>query len=211
MNFLQPADQFVYEEDPTTINVLAAKGRGYGLYRPPTGPGQFQNRMSNGPAPAAAVFVPRCWTALHALLPPAYLGGADGAVLFLHEMTSKNGARRLVVVTHAPSPDPQVFVLGFDVDAVVITPASGLTTPAAPLPMMYAIDVVIGLNQPPQKLRIYPGQIDPADPSHFTIRYEQWGQTDVMDGQLDSTGSRVEFTCRNHPSPRPRGAVSGGH
>jgi hypothetical protein len=41
------------------------------------------------------------------------------------------------------------------------------------------------------QLRLYAGQIDPADPSHFTIAYDLDGQTSVIDGWLKADGSVV--------------------
>jgi hypothetical protein len=196
-NFSLPPDQVVYEEDPATTAALMARGGEYGPYR------AFVVTNSPPPRPTAAVFIPKCWAAYQGLIPgPMRWGNSGGAVLFLHELVAKNGVHRIVAIEHAPSWEPQVFVCGYDIDPTMISPATGLTTPATLLPQMYAIDVLIGLNQPPQKLRIYAGQIDPADPSHFTIRYEQWGQTDVVDGRLDPTGRWVEMSCRNHPEAR---------
>jgi len=41
-------------------------------------------------------------------------------------------------------------------------------------------------------VRVYAGQPDRDDPSHFTIRYQMWGQEDVLDGWLqDNDGVRL--------------------
>jgi hypothetical protein len=40
-----------------------------------------------------------------------------------------------------------------------------------------------------QKLRVYAGQADMLDLSHFTFDYEQWGQRDTMDGWLEADDS----------------------
>jgi hypothetical protein len=37
-------------------------------------------------------------------------------------------------------------------------------------------------------LRLYAGQIDPADPSHFTIGYWLDGQSGTIDGRMRDTG-----------------------
>ena len=37
---------------------------------------------------------------------------------------------------------------------------------------------------PALPLRIYAGQVDPNDPSHFTIRYEQAGRKGIVDGYV---------------------------
>jgi hypothetical protein len=199
-DFTLSPDQVVYEEDPAATGALIARGGDYGPYR-----GLIVTN-SPPPAPAAAVFVPKCWPAFRALIPGQILYGSffgsGGAVLFLHELVAKNGVHRIVAIEHAPSSQTQMFVCGYDINATVISPAAGLKSPAAFMQTMYDIDMLIGLNQPPQKLRIYAGQIDPTDPSHFTIRYEQWGQTDVVDGRLDPTGKGVEMVCRKRPEAR---------
>jgi hypothetical protein len=196
-NFVLPPDQVVYEEDPAATGALIARGGDYGPYR-----GLIVTN-SPPPAPAAAVFIPKCWPAFRGFIPgPMLYGSSGGAVLFLHELVAKNGVHRIVAIEHAPSSQTQMFVCGYDINATVISPAAGLKSPATFMPQIYEIDMLVGLNRPPQKLRIYAGQIDPADPSHFTIRYEQWGQTDVVDGRLDPTGKWVELTCRKHPEAR---------
>jgi hypothetical protein len=43
------------------------------------------------------------------------------------------------------------------------------------------------------------GQPDPVDPSHFTIRYQMWGQDDVLDGRLNDDDS-VTLTPRHAPT-----------
>ena len=48
--------------------------------------------------------------------------------------------------------------------------------------------------------RVYAGQVDPNDPSHFTIRYQIWGQEDIVDGRLDNTG-KLTLKQRNPPKP----------
>ena len=50
-------------------------------------------------------------------------------------------------------------------------------------------------------MRVYAGQIDPNNPSHFTIRYEAWGQQDVLDCWLDDR-DEVTYKPRNFPTPR---------
>jgi hypothetical protein len=50
----------------------------------------------------------------------------------------------------------------------------------------------------PPRVRVYAGQIDPQDASHFTIRYEMWGQSDVLDGWLNDHDA-VRLQQRNPP------------
>lgn len=57
-------------------------------------------------------------------------------------------------------------------------------------------------NQPDPKLRVYAGQADPADASHFTIDYEQWGQRDTFDCWLQPDDT-VKIKPRKRPVPPP--------
>jgi hypothetical protein len=59
-------------------------------------------------------------------------------------------------------------------------------------------DVEVMFPTTPPQVRIYAGQVDPADASHFTIRYEMWGQTDVLDGRLDNNDG---ITLRQRSQP----------
>jgi hypothetical protein len=45
---------------------------------------------------------------------------------------------------------------------------------------------------------VYAGQPDPDDPAHFTIRYQMWGQEDVLDGRL-LDNDRITSTPRDMP------------
>ena len=47
--------------------------------------------------------------------------------------------------------------------------------------------------------RFFFGQIDPNDPSRFTIRYRAFGQDDVVDGSIDDAG-QVTLTQRKPPT-----------
>jgi hypothetical protein len=51
----------------------------------------------------------------------------------------------------------------------------------------------------PLAVRIYAGQPDPNDPSHFTIRYQMWGKEDILDGRLGND-DQVTLTPRNRPT-----------
>jgi hypothetical protein len=53
-------------------------------------------------------------------------------------------------------------------------------------------------RQPPN-VRIFAGQPDPADASHFTIRYQMWGREDIIDGRIDDQ-EQVSFRPRNPPT-----------
>ena len=120
--------------------------------------------------------------------------------MFMHERTSPSGHRRLVCLycfpdTHSFIPQ---FIEGYNYQADVIAPAT-LKTNAKFIPRFWAIDVLSGYPVKPPNLRIYAGQLDPRDASKFTIRYEIWGQTDVLDGQL-MDDDQVKLTPRHTPA-----------
>jgi len=50
--------------------------------------------------------------------------------------------------------------------------------------------------------RVFAGQVDPADASHFTIRYQLWGQEDIIDGRMNDQ-FQVLLAQRNRPTTRP--------
>jgi hypothetical protein len=56
-----------------------------------------------------------------------------------------------------------------------------------------------GFPRHPPRVRIYAGQVDPDDAAHFTIRYEMWGRSDVLDGRLDDNDN-VTLTPRKSPT-----------
>jgi hypothetical protein len=63
-------------------------------------------------------------------------------------------------------------------------------------PMM--IDVLSSFPRHPPLVRMFAGQVDPDDASHFTIRYQMWGKEDVLDGRLDDS-DRFTLTPRKIP------------
>jgi hypothetical protein len=185
LNYSAPADRVVYEEDPDAAEKLMTSGSREYFPIP-------LHRVSDKPTTAAS-FEPSCWLALRPRVTmfPAMLYAPPSSpltppVLFLHELTSAGGSRRLVCVRYVPQPQntfAAVFVAGFDYDSDVLIPATW-TMPAARVARGTAFSVMSGIPRHPPNVRFYAGQPDPADPSHFTIRYEMWGQSDVLDGYL---------------------------
>jgi hypothetical protein len=97
-----------------------------------------------------------------AWMPP---GVVDETVLFLHEMRSPTGNRRLVALTVRPGlwcNQP------LRIEALVIRPATPVS-PAAILPSQVDFDPAIWAKSPGS---LYPGQPDAADPSRLTLAFE---------------------------------------
>ena len=81
--------------------------------------------------------------------------------------------------------------------SVSIIPAS-LTRAPSFSPKTCETSLFGGIDHQLPKTRIFAGQPDPADASHFTIRYQLWGQEDIIDGKLQDD-DRVTLIPRNLP------------
>jgi len=204
LRYTAPANQIVYEEDPVNAAKLMATDAQYAPY--PLKRRTQSESFTAAPVNAAA-YVPACWARFESASNPLVslqLGRAYGAIVFLHERVAPSGHRRLVSVRYFPDIDTFVaaFINGYNYSTETITAAT-LRSPPTPAMRAYAIDVLSGYPRHPPMVRMYAGQIDPNDPSHFTIRYEMWGQTDTLDGRLDDNDD-VTLTPRKLPQdPSP--------
>jgi hypothetical protein len=192
MAYSSPAGTVVYEEDPATVPALLAQS-GYVAV-----PANLQ--PPNGLKGAA--FDPDCWNKLLAASGPS-APPAGGAVVFSHERVSPAGNHRLVIVLYCPR---QIW-FGVSQFAVPFSPWYVLTVTPATLnqPAGWyrpSIDIMyVPPRYAPKKppvVRIYAGQPDPNDASHFTIAYQMWGQSDTIDGRLLDNDS-VTMTPRHPP------------
>jgi hypothetical protein len=95
------------------------------------------------------------------------------AVLFLHERMTPKGERRLVSFSIALDPGASLYT------AIYRPTWNGLQR----------------LGGEGRVRRIFAGQPDAADPTHFTIRYEADGQERILDGWLQNDDS-VKFQDR---------------
>ena len=188
--------EVVYEEEPAAAALLLARSSQYAPY-------PLNRSASPGvssPVKAAAR-VPSCWTQYDRLVGRASVqaGRSFGAVIFLHERISPSGHHRLVFVRYFPETDTftSSFIQGYNIEQLVLTPQT-LTHPVVFAPRTYVIRVLSGVPAHPPLVRMYGGQPDPADPSHFTVRYQMWGKEDVIDGRLDDQ-DQVTLIPRNPP------------
>jgi hypothetical protein len=165
------ADQVVGESDPDESNRLAAQ----------SGYSSNGKRMVDGRAVMlGAVYTPPPWKEFRDLVPgtspPIYRNA--GGVAFLHEMRSKSGNVRLVCFSAMPAMPNLISNdsisgawagQGYDIE--IFDPGTFWRHPK-------------NLSKPPPSLfnrsrniisatRVFAGQLDPADPSHFTVRYER--------------------------------------
>jgi hypothetical protein len=184
MNYRAPADQVVYERGPGAAALLATS-REYTTLATST----------NQPAPVGRE--PACLSGYQNVA--ASTTTAPGAVLFMHELHLPSRGRRLVIVRSNFAADtPPMFIPGFDLELTVMDPATWKTPPkdiTAGMP----IDVTSPILASPPQLRIFAGQVDPADESHFTIRYVLDGKRHIADGHLEewpATGAAASATVR---------------
>jgi hypothetical protein len=103
------------------------------------------------------------WARFYELLSPP--GGAQFATLFLHGRDAGAGQRLLVVDLHL-SPQSSAEMRYISVSARVIEPG---TLTRRPRDRVHVLRATFHMNAPP--VRIFAGQPDPVDPSHFTIVY----------------------------------------
>jgi hypothetical protein len=191
LRYTAPPDQIVYDEDENRPSPLL-NAPGY------IGVAPVIRLKVNGPLARTIAMRPAPPLADFTSLYPKY--SFPGATLFLHELRSKSGLRRLVVVTRVPQIQvPFLYALGLTAD--VFEP-SGWRTPPVPIPELpIAYSWLSDMKDPPTKgLRFYAGQPDPADPAHFTIRYDLLGGSGTIDGRLTDDGKRIALQIRDGPA-----------
>ena len=124
----------------------------------------------------------------------------SNAIVFLHELTSPSGQKRLAVVLtrSALNPrDPHDYPPNVELDSYAYSVASWGQTQNSGSPRFLYFPKTI--TSAPHRLKIFAGQVDPNDNSHFTISYELDGEPGIIDGNLENSGLRLTF--RNGPIP----------
>lgn len=125
-------------------------------------------------------FAPSCWSRFKPTTSPT-------AVVFLHGRTSPSGDRRILSIEADQRTIPPIFdTLRWHFRIVVPDSLRGPTdTGFVPDdPLSIAAD------------RIYAGQPDPSDPSHFTFDYEYAGHRRRVDGWLQD-GDKLRLQVRD--------------
>jgi hypothetical protein len=99
----------------------------------------------------------------------------------MHDRASRAGRHYLIIVRGDSTPFLSIAGLPLDDDAFAPgdwrnypAPASGGRAWEGP------VELPAG-----EQIRIYAGQADPADQTHFTVRYVENGKAGVMDGYVD--------------------------
>ena len=187
MKFSLPPDMVVCEENPTAAARLLKDSR----YTPFTVRSVSDGLDPHLPTVKAAALAPQCWQSFrNAPYTNNYRlidSGGPVAVAFLGQRISPAGHRRLVCVEFAPGRD---FLPSFGRSnyAVAVTPATWTTPPSSPVRQGY-FDGAVTFESPLPSMRIYAGQPDPKDASHFTIRYQMMSRQDFIDGWLKDDDS----------------------
>ncbi len=173
-NYVAPADRVVYEEDPARWPALLAL------------PG-YASMACYSTGPETCPFV------AYMAQPVARLEIISGlrlapTSLFAHSLKTPGGRQCLVDVWMAyngirmgpqgASPDNQVR---FDLCTSVVDGTK--LVDAMPSPWI-APQEIAEHRRTPLYARIFAGQIDPNDATHFTIPFEIGGYSDVLDGNL---------------------------
>jgi hypothetical protein len=194
-----PADRVVYDEDPDA----AAE-----LFR--SGDVEFVNIAHRVSPARMAGHRPGCLTKFMAAGWGPGTFTATDAVIILHEMRSRTGVVRLVLVERGLE-DTQPLYAPFELRPTVIEPAGwwrgGPTVMTPTANRLGPIDIASSILKP-ARIRMFAGQIDPGDAAHFTIRYEMDEEAGgrgagTIDGRLSDDGSHVTMTVRDGPARPP--------
>jgi hypothetical protein len=164
LDFVLSPDQVVYTEDKTEANALLTRDPKY--LRTLTG-------AAYQPTEAAKFFVG---------LPPS-------GMAFLHSRQAVDRPQRLVCVRvwiwHTSNTTRTVWLestASRTIELAIPRESSESLAPGQSLPLALSLDDV---------LRLFAGQIDPADSSHFAIVYELNGKRGSIDGWLKSDDSVI--------------------
>jgi len=179
--YTAPVDQVVYDENsPERL-----KQPGY-------------IAMRTAATPVAAYIAPPLQT-IGGVLPPIGTGAGrtagSGATLFLHERRNAAGQSRLILVQRNPVPClSPTFRYPMGLEVFVFDPATWQTASRSLLDWRGGY-----CENHTDDLRIFAGQIDADDASHFTIRYEVKGKSGLIDGRLNKTGDGVIIDMKSGP------------
>jgi hypothetical protein len=174
MEYTAPANQIVFDDDPRDFGQL-----------------DDCNVIMRRNGQAAAGRKLNIWS--YSLISIPALTKVSDAFVFLHARKSKSGNQRLIVIW-----SPMLFEQDFNLHAAVIL------APNAPFDQLVGkegmnFDSTIPHNS---TLRVFAGQPDPFDDSHFTIGYEADHHAGTIDGWLEDDDT-VKLTIQPAPTTKP--------
>ena len=201
--YTAPPDRIIYEERPTEAQKLLAGG-GYKAVRGqvayfPSRPWQVPVQIQEPPEAAALAPVTR-----------------DGALVFAHMLKEAPGNEYLVCVQlvaeqrsdpRSVNLEQRYVIQTYRALRVMVESSNGIRFNNLSFEMRSRNSVVTitrgtDRNHPGTEFderglfRIYAGQIDPGDATHFTIPYELDGKPGVIDGRLTGGSPIVELFPR---------------
>jgi hypothetical protein len=147
---------------------------------------------------------------------PRSLAGPE-PVLFMHERRTRSGRRYLIILRRTPGERRQSWDLPASYTVTLVEPATvtaeGLLRTQSlieVLPRDYTEPPDDAASAPPDTLRFFAGQPDPADPSRFTIRYERGPKAGVLHGLLEDPPPYASEAARDEPVLRLVAEEAGG-
>jgi len=194
LNYTAPPEQVVYDENTGTVSPLIGTA-GYQAVPEALG---YRNMRSGKVIPKVAVRpaqeLENYTTATGWLMRP------QPATVFLHERRTKSGLVRLVAVMRSPI-ETGFIVDEFGLNTAVNTCAGLMSQPVIHWPRGGEWSRVPA-SEPAdtQNLRFYAGQPDPADPAHFTIKYDLRNGSGIIDGRLNEDGQTVTLKIISGPA-----------
>ena len=183
MNYSAPAGQIVFTSDAEQAKMLVASSAGY-IWTFPNQPPVVR------PEPI--------WISFNRLLLPG-VAAPPAATVFCHQMRTPAGKRRLValnLIYNGPWSNVPIFF-----NAMVIEPGATLFSKPGSLKGTVCEISYHSMILAIQRTRIFAGQIDAADPTHFTIPYQIGDRPGIMDARLQDDDTLV-ITVRSGPATR---------
>jgi len=197
LNYSPPPEQVVYEEDPEKARELASESKRHKPF-PMSAPAGTPSRWH----PPVADQGPPEWEKVRPLSSRQWAAN----VLFLHELVSPSGTRRLVhagmwraIMVSITADEPSG--LKFDCDCLIEIAAVKPTTEDEDIARGTTVGVWVRRLRgdvrmlPPladaksEPMRIFAGQLDPRDRSHFALPIEIGNRKGVLDVRLGDDGS----------------------
>jgi hypothetical protein len=173
MTYAPPVSEVVFESDPDAAALLAERCQEYHL-------ASLYSAFGRG-APFSHWRPPASHRpkALDKLIPKFGFYGTA----FMHAMRTPAGNERLVIISMGYGASVELNGYGLGMGAHVYTPASWRLGSAM---LLTSEEGGLSLRYMPleNRLRIFAGQIDPSDSSHFTVPYELNGKPGVIEGRL---------------------------
>ncbi len=171
LTYAAPATEPVYDNDPAEAKRLLTLPRTY----------------LADPRDGATFRLPIEWIQFYMA---AGFGPQSSGTVFLHQRSTPRGQRRLVAIDLVFNPLSHERII--TMSERVLVPATPLRGPRAEPSTIRGDGLLIPVS-PTDRLRVFAGQPDPNDASHFTIEYDLNGTRHVLDGWLvDEATIKIE-------------------